>query len=169
MSSGIDDLRKELELCQQEVPEMEKLLAQIGDILDKKIATGDVVKKLEQQQKQLKKDIENYKHMLEEADDLRKSWDKEPFQFRCNSVFFQFSVCIMPKKFLLPRLNLSTRCSSAKNQLTKISFLILKLSTKPEARPILKIPVYVKFPNFLRKNFPMLIQNSWELTLSECI
>ena len=88
MSSGIDDLRKELELCQQEVPEMEKLLAQIGDILDKKIATGDVVKKLEQQQKQLKKDIENYKHMLEEADDLRKSWDKEPFQFRCNSVFF---------------------------------------------------------------------------------
>lgn len=81
MSSGIEELRNELEACRQEVPEMEKLLKQIGDILDRKIATGDVVKKLEQQQKQLKKDIANYEHMLEEADDLRKSWEKACFRF----------------------------------------------------------------------------------------
>merc|ERR1712176_1486988 len=72
-----EELRRELKECQDEVPKMEELGKKIDDILAKKLATGDVLKKLEQQRTQLSKDIENYKHMLEEADDLRKSWDKD--------------------------------------------------------------------------------------------
>merc|ERR1712176_310936 len=72
-----EELRRELKECQDEVPKMEELGKKIDDILAKKLATGDVLKKLEQQRTQLSKDIENYKHMSEEADDLRKSWDKD--------------------------------------------------------------------------------------------
>jgi len=77
MSKGVEELKQELQECRDEVPRMVELGQKIDDILSKKMATGDVLERLKEQGTQLKKDIENYKHMLEEADDLRKSWEKD--------------------------------------------------------------------------------------------
>jgi len=81
MSKGVEELKRELQECKDEVPKMEELRSKISNILSKKMATGDVLERLKEQGIQLDKDIENYKHMLEEADDLRKSWEKDTFGF----------------------------------------------------------------------------------------
>lgn len=77
MSKGVEELKRELLECHAEVPKMVELRGKISMLLSQKMATGNVLKRLEEQGTQLDKDIENYKHMLEEADDLKKSWEKE--------------------------------------------------------------------------------------------
>ena len=107
----VDKLKKDLQDCKNEKGEMDELLKLIVEQLTKTQEQfmilrlyphhnrenwwiseyerfwilnqeGQTKKVLEERKNQLEKDIENYEHMLEEAADLEKSWNKDATDFK---------------------------------------------------------------------------------------
>jgi hypothetical protein len=74
---GVEELKRDLQECKDEVPKMEQMEREMDEIINKNIVSGEILNTIKTQRAQLIKDLENYKHMLEEADDLKKSWEKE--------------------------------------------------------------------------------------------
>jgi len=78
-STTVQQLRNDLEECKAEVGKMEEIVRNINTAISKAESLkieNETVSHLREQKAQLVKDIDNYKHMLQEAEDLKKSWDK---------------------------------------------------------------------------------------------
>ena len=74
--SVVENLRKNLAACEAELPNMKTLLEKLKLLIANKDVAEDTKKILEERRDQLTRDIDNYEHMLEEANDLKKAWDK---------------------------------------------------------------------------------------------
>jgi len=72
----LDQMRQDLADCKAEVPKMDALMAKMKDLISDKSISGADKLKLAEQIKKLTKDKDNYMHMLNEAEDLKKSWDQ---------------------------------------------------------------------------------------------
>ena len=78
-STTVQQLRNDLEECKAEVGKMEEIVRNINTAISKAESLkieNETMTHLREQKAQLVKDIDNYKHMLQEAEDLKKSWDK---------------------------------------------------------------------------------------------
>lgn len=78
-STTVQQLRNDLDDCKKEVGKMEEIVRNINTAISKAESLkieNETMSHLREQKAQLVKDIDNYKHMLQEAEDLKKSWDK---------------------------------------------------------------------------------------------
>lgn len=78
-SQSFHDLRRDLQECRDELPRLKVLHRDIEQQLLKTSNQGDLRPlriQLEKYHDHLTKDIDNYAHMLVEANDLEKSWNE---------------------------------------------------------------------------------------------
>jgi len=88
-NSDVEKLKTDLQQCEAELDEMKKMHQELLDLIGKAeaINLGETDGKstkdmLVERREQLAKDIENYQHMLEEANDLKKSWERSESEMK---------------------------------------------------------------------------------------
>jgi len=88
-NSDVEKLKSDLQQCEDELVEMKKMHGELRDLIVS--AEGISLKETDgkstrdmliERREQLEKDIENYQHMLEEANDLKKSWERSESEMK---------------------------------------------------------------------------------------